>query len=247
MKKVKNICLFSFILMILMFIFNMVYAEKADAPIKNVEVYDIEYPYSNSSVLDTSAKITDSSYSTITNVGWSKTSSGLYQVKVTVRPHIYYFYNEMTTATINGNVASVFINEDKNLEMTYTFPTDESITLPSSAASLKHVITVYKPTNGTISPNVIRAPHNKNFTVQIIPDEGYKVKDVIVDGDSVGAVTEYTFRKVTETHKIRAVFEKIETGTSQSSGKGSETDSQEEFPLFTLLNSVMDQILSIFH
>ncbi|MBQ9280488.1 MAG: hypothetical protein IJ215_05570 [Clostridia bacterium] len=243
MKKTKVMILFSLILMIFIFTFNMVYAERKDTPIKKVEVYDIDYPYENGSVLDTSTKITDSSYSIVKDVSWENTGAGLYRVTVTVRPYIYYFYDENTTATLNGNNAEVSINEDENLEITYTFPKDESVILPNSEASLKHAIMVYKPTNGTISPSTIRAPHNKNFTVQIIPDDGYRVKDVIVDGDSVGAVTEYTFRKVTETHKIRAVFEKIENDTNNHTDV---SDSTEEFKLFHFLNSIIDGIVQAF-
>lgn len=179
--------------------------------IKEVTIKDIDYPYSTGSKLDTSATVTETSKSIVNEVKWSQNSSGLNVVKVTVRPYINYFYDENTTATINGNeVDSVVINEDDYLEVTYTFEKDDSISLPNSTASLKHVISVLYSRNGRISPDTIRAPHGKNFTVQIIPDEGYKVKDVVVDGYSEGAITEYTFKNVRDTHKIKAYFEKIE-------------------------------------
>ncbi len=40
-------------------------------------------------------------------------------------------------------------------------------------------------------------------------DEGYEIADVIVDGKSVGAVSEYTFKRVKEAHTISVVFEEI--------------------------------------
>lgn len=45
-------------------------------------------------------------------------------------------------------------------------------------------------------------------TYTITPAEGYEIKDVLVDGKSVGAVSSYTFTNVTEAHTISAVFVK---------------------------------------
>ena len=46
------------------------------------------------------------------------------------------------------------------------------------------------------------------ITYTITPADGYEIKDVLVDGKSVGAVTSYTFTNVTEKHTISAVFVK---------------------------------------
>lgn len=63
---------------------------------------------------------------------------------------------------------------------------------------------------GAISPkgNVsVIERSNKTFTIK--PNEGYEIKDVLVDGVSVGAVTTYTFEKVTKRHTIEAIFAKV--------------------------------------
>ena len=39
--------------------------------------------------------------------------------------------------------------------------------------------------------------------------DGYEIADVLVDGKSVGAVSSYTFEKVSAAHTIEAVFEKV--------------------------------------
>ena len=49
----------------------------------------------------------------------------------------------------------------------------------------------------------------QDITYTITPDVGYAIKSVIVDGNDVGAVSEYTFKNVTKKHTIRAVFEKV--------------------------------------
>ena len=51
--------------------------------------------------------------------------------------------------------------------------------------------------------------YNQDITYTITPDEGYAVADVIVNGESVGAVSEYTFENVRKQHRIEVVFEKI--------------------------------------
>ena len=47
---------------------------------------------------------------------------------------------------------------------------------------------------------------NGNITFAIKSNKSYVVKDVLVDGTSVGAVSEYTFSSVKESHTIEAVF-----------------------------------------
>lgn len=42
----------------------------------------------------------------------------------------------------------------------------------------------------------------------MIPDSGWHISDVLIDGKSVGAVTSYTFKDVQKKHTIKAVFAK---------------------------------------
>ncbi len=62
--------------------------------------------------------------------------------------------------------------------------------------------------NGSISPSgSVPASIGTDQIFTITPVAGYHVKDVLVDGGSVGAVTSYTFLNVTTTHTISATFE----------------------------------------
>ncbi|MDO4731902.1 MAG: S-layer homology domain-containing protein, partial [Bacillota bacterium] len=45
-----------------------------------------------------------------------------------------------------------------------------------------------------------------DITYVITPDEGYVIKDVLVDGKSVGAVDRYTFKDVDDDHEIEILF-----------------------------------------
>ena len=62
---------------------------------------------------------------------------------------------------------------------------------------------------GSISDTVVVKPGD-DVTIYIVPKSGYKIKDVTVDGKSVGPVTEYKFKKVKKSHTINAKFEKVD-------------------------------------
>ncbi len=73
---------------------------------------------------------------------------------------------------------------------------------------ISYLITSLAGTGGTISPkgdSSVPAGSSKTYT--ITPSVGYRIKDVIVDGFSIGAENEFTFEKISRDHFIRASFE----------------------------------------
>lgn len=63
--------------------------------------------------------------------------------------------------------------------------------------------------NGMISPfDTVKVRKGSHQTFTITPHNGYTVSDVMVDGQSIGAVTTYTFENVKKSHTIEAFFEK---------------------------------------
>lgn len=209
MKKIISIIITS--LMLVMIFSTMSFAVEM-IPVEVIEVTELDSPYLNTSQLDTSIEISNDSYSYFVESNWTTTEDGLKRIVIKTRTLRNYVYDENTRATVNGNEADIIEikEQDRYITFAYTFPMNATNN-PSTpdSSSLTHPITIMYLSNGRISPNPIRAPHRKNTTVQIIPDEGYQVKDVLIDGDSVGAVTEYTFKRVTEPHKIKAYFEPI--------------------------------------
>ena len=179
--------------------------------IEKVTITGLETPYRYAGTLDTDVEITKDSNAAVNRVSWSQNSQGVYVATIRLRPAMYtQKFSDNVAATVNGKVAdSTYVDNDGYLIVTYTYPDTTSSTSVNSSV-MTHVITVYYTSNGQILPKTIRAPHGQNFTVQIIPDEGYEVEDVIVDGVSEGPMEEYTFKKVKETHKIRATFKPIE-------------------------------------
>jgi predicted RNA-binding protein with TRAM domain len=93
-----------------------------------------------------------------------------------------------TTVTASHAIAAVF---EENPSYSITAPDDLQV------AGL----------HGTISPSgisIVLGGTDKAFT--IIPDPGYRVADVLVDGVSVGARNDYTFSNIQADHTINAFF-----------------------------------------
>jgi hypothetical protein len=92
-----------------------------------------------------------------------------------------------------------------------------------------YIITATAGEHGKITPSgQVRVAHGDSKTFTIIPDVGYHILDVIVDGDSVGTVDSYTFTNVTTEHTISVTFvASIYTLTATAGDHGSITPSGE--------------------
>jgi hypothetical protein len=94
---------------------------------------------------------------------------------------------------------------------TYEFvDVNENHTIEAQFDFLSYLITASATTGGSIDPDgsvVVIHGMNQSFTIE--PDEGYQILDVLVDGQSVGAVNSYLFEDVTENHTIEAHFEPL--------------------------------------
>ena len=83
---------------------------------------------------------------------------------------------------------------------------------PSARPSTTYyTITATAGKGGTISPDgSVRVARRSDKTFDITPDEGYEIKDVLVDGVSVGKVDSYTFENVSKHATIEALFSPVE-------------------------------------
>lgn len=78
-------------------------------------------------------------------------------------------------------------------------------------------IKITKEGNGSISPDSgsdgilsVREWSDRTFT--FTPDKGYVVSDVLVDGKSIGAKANYTFKDVTKDHTLKVIFKASSNG-----------------------------------
>ena len=85
-------------------------------------------------------------------------------------------------------------------------------------------VTAYAGAGGSISPGgevLIDLNGGKRFT--IVPDTGYVIESVLVDGENVGAVSEYDFENVIRDHSITATFRKAYAVTAAVLDRDSNT------------------------
>lgn len=113
---------------------------------------------------------------------------------------------EIGIVTVNGNEVSL----DENNSYTIANVTEPQ-SINATFNRLSYIITASASEGGTITPsgNVeVNCGDNKEFV--ITANEGYEIENVVVDGQSQGAITSYTFENVTEAgHSIEATFNEI--------------------------------------
>ncbi len=92
-------------------------------------------------------------------------------------------------------------------------------TITAVFAPLNYTITATTGANGGISPSgTISVNYGSGQSYTITAADNYQIADVVVDGKSVGAVSNYVFSNVTANHTISAAFSKITHTVSASPG-----------------------------
>ncbi len=105
-------------------------------------------------------------------------------------------------------IEEVFVDgESVGVVESYTFENVTAAHTVSATFSIKSFnISTTAGNNGMVVPGEATVEYGSDKTFTFIPDEGYKVEDVLIDGESVGAVTSYTFEKVSAEHTVSVTF-----------------------------------------
>ena len=110
-----------------------------------------------------------------------------------------------------GKVSSYsFTNITGDHSISVIFETTPTYTISASAGP-----------GGSISPSgtvVVNEASDRIFS--IIPQEGYRITDVVIDGISAGPVATYTFSNITASHTISATFEIMTYTITTGAGSG---------------------------
>lgn len=75
----------------------------------------------------------------------------------------------------------------------------------SSAVSVYN-IKVAETEHGTVTLSNTKAYHGTSVTVTAVPDEGYAVRDILINGVSVGRSEVYTIKSITQDTEVKVIF-----------------------------------------
>ena len=128
---------------------------------------------------------------------------------------------QVTSVEVNGvNVGTLTSYQFTNLSANATL----NVTFGGGAAQT-YTITATAGLGGTISPSgtqTYEAGDSQNYT--ITPDNCFRILDVVVDGVSVGPVTNYNFANISDNHTINATFQAITYTITVTAGAGGSID-----------------------
>ncbi len=134
--------------------------------------------------------------------------------RLTGRPKGAFTDGSFYTDTANGKVY-IYASKFSTYAIGYTPRTGGSGSSGGGSSAVYYTLTATAGEGGSISPSgKVSLRRNETKTFAITPEEGYVVADVLVDGKSVGGVTEYTFEKITANHTIEVVFQKTSPGAA---------------------------------
>jgi hypothetical protein len=99
---------------------------------------------------------------------------------------------------------------------------DTSQVIAATFIPIMHEIVASAGAHGTIVPNGgIEVPYGDTQTFRILPDDGYRVAQVLVDGAEVSDLSSYSFETVETDHAIDVAFEpnrNVLTATASAHG-----------------------------
>lgn len=84
------------------------------------------------------------------------------------------------------------------------------------AAPTAYTVTVTSGSGGSVSPSgAVTVEEGKDISFQIIPDSGYELSELKIDGFSAPLSEVFTFTEVSENHTLYAVFREAATPTPE--------------------------------
>ncbi len=123
-----------------------------------------------------------------------------------------YNHGDTVNLVATANEGYEFVNWTENgvqvsANTTYSFTATANRTLVANFRLKTYTITATAGAGGNINPaGNVNVTHGSDQSFAITPDEGYNVEDVLIDGESVGPRTSYTFTGVASDHTIHASF-----------------------------------------
>lgn len=122
-----------------------------------------------------------------------------------------YRISDVLVDNVSVGAVSSYTFEDVAADHTISVTFEKNSGGSVTPTPTRYTITAEAGEGGSISPDGrVRVDRGDDQTFRITPDDGYEIADVLVDGESVGAVSSYTFENVRANHTIEVVFEAVE-------------------------------------
>ncbi len=126
-----------------------------------------------------------------------------------------YFHNQTCTVKATAKTGYTFVNWTMNgtqvsTNANYSFTVNSNKNLVANFtqnSQQTHSIQATSEGDGSIIPSgTIFVIHGTSRAFVMNPNQGNEIKEVFIDGESVGIVSTYIFENVTENHNIHVVF-----------------------------------------
>lgn len=128
-------------------------------------------------------------------------------------------------STVIDGVTTTYTQDDALVTLTVPYTAinaDHSVSV--TFAQFMYTITATAGEHGTVNDATsvnAEVAYGTNYTLNFTPADNYQVADVVVDGQSVGAVDSYQFINITANHTVEVSFEAVMytlTATSNTEG-----------------------------
>ena len=132
-----------------------------------------------------------------------------------------YHIDDVLVDNVSMGAVSSYTFEDVAADHTISVTFEKNSGGSVTPTPTRYTITAEAGEGGSISPSgKVRVDRGDDQTFRITPDDGYEIADVLVDGESVGAVSSYTFENVRANHTIEVVFERTGSAVADPDDTG---------------------------
>lgn len=123
-------------------------------------------------------------------------------------------WNTQTADSARGVIAHTSLALNNNLKFTLIASSPSPSTSPTPLVYYDYMVSASAGPGGTISPSgdMFTTP-GESHSFTITPNAGYQILDVVVDGESKGAIATYELPDIHSNHQIAASFTPSPTPT----------------------------------
>ncbi|BDD03356.1 T9SS type A sorting domain-containing protein [Aureibacter tunicatorum] len=131
----------------------------------------------------------------------------------------YYIEDVVVDGESYGSIQRfTFVNVDADGDIEVTFrPFSRELNTIETVGSV----------GGTIMPSNPTVEYGDTLEIRFVPEDGYIVSNVVLDGDSLGAISSYMFLDVESSQKLQVEFSKVQLTVDVNQNEGGDVEVSE--------------------